>query len=69
MSKAKRVVGVEIYHIYPIADVSILGVPAVEMDVTEDEWLRLNEYQPPAFVCDPLPPEAAFTPQEGKSDG
>lgn len=50
--------GVELFHIYPIKDVHILGVPAVEQDVTEDEWLRLNEYQPPAFACDPLP-EAA----------
>ena len=57
--------GVEYFHIYPVQDVSIQGVPAVEMDVTEDEWLRLNEFQPSAFVCDPLPPDAAPAPQEG----
>ena len=59
------IAGTEWFHIYPIDGVSIDGVPAREMDVTEDEWLRLNEYQPPAFVCDPLPPDAAQAPQEG----
>lgn len=57
--KAVKVEGFELFHIYPIQGVSIDGVRAAEQDVTEDEWLRLNEYQPPAFVCDPLPPEAA----------
>jgi hypothetical protein len=57
MTKQVKVKGEELYHIYPVKDVHIAGVPAREMDVTEDEWLDLNRYQPPAFVCDPLPPE------------
>ena len=59
------VTGAEVFHIYPIEDVSIDGVQAVEKDVTEDEWLRLNEFQPSAFVNDPLVRGEAQQPQEG----
>jgi hypothetical protein len=52
-------------HIYPIKDVYIPGRRAAEQDVTEAEWLVINEYQPPAFVYDPLPEEAP-APKEGK---
>ena len=51
--------GVELYRIHPIEGVHIPGRKAVEQSVTEAEWLVINEYRPPAFVCDPLPPEAA----------
>jgi len=44
-------------HILPIQDVHIPGRRAVEQDVSEAEWLVINEYQPPAFVYDPLPAE------------
>lgn len=56
--------GVEVFHIYPIQGVYINGVSAAEQDVTEDEWLRLNEYKPPAFVCDPLPSVEDTTPEK-----
>ena len=51
-------------RIYPIEGVLIDGVRAVEQDVTEADWLRINEYQPPAFVHDPLPPEEEPTPEK-----
>lgn len=54
--KTLVVEGEELYTIHPIEGVYIMGVPTKTMQVTEAEWLRLNEYQPPAFVCDPLPP-------------
>jgi hypothetical protein len=47
-------VGTEVFRIYPIEGTYIPGRRAVEQDVTEAEWLVINEYQPPAFVCDPL---------------
>ena len=59
-----RAEGSEVFRIYPIEGVEIPGVATVERDVTEAEWLALNEYQPPAFVCDPLPPEEEPTPEK-----
>jgi len=58
---------VALLHIYPIETdgVHIVGIRAAEQDVTEDEWLRLNAYRPPAFAYDPLPPED-MTPKEGE---
>jgi len=41
-------------HIYPVDGVYIPGRKHVEQDVTEAEWLVIREFQPPAFVCDPL---------------
>lgn len=64
--KTVKVEGVELFHIYPVEGVTIPGVPAREQDVTESEWLRLNEFKPPAFVLDPLPPEEDNDPKEGE---
>lgn len=56
--------GQEFYTIYPIEGVHIPGRRAVEQTVTEAEWLVINEYRPPAFVCDPLPPDKASAEEE-----
>lgn len=58
MTKRKtiRAEGTELLRIYPIEGVHIPGRKHIEQDVTEAEWLVINEYRPPAFVCDPLPP-------------
>lgn len=62
-----RAEGSEVFRIYPIDGVHIPGRKHIEQDVTEAEWLVINEYQPPAFVCDPLEAhEARDTPKEGK---
>lgn len=63
--KTITVEGEEYFTIYPTQyDLTYLGIPAREMTVSRDEWLRLNEYQPPAFVCDPLPPPDAAQDKE-----
>jgi hypothetical protein len=67
MTKRKTVrfaEGEEFYTIYPVEGVHIPGRAAVEQVVTEAEWLVINEYQPPAFVCDPLPPDEATAEEE-----
>ena len=58
--------GTEFYTIHPIDGVTIPGRKAVEQVVTEAEWLVINEFQPPAFVCDPLPPEEDKIMKEGE---
>lgn len=62
--KTVRVEGAELFHIYPVDGVYIPGRKHVEQDVTAAEWLVINEYQPPAFVLDPLPPEEDTTPEK-----
>ena len=54
----------KLVHIRPVEGVYIVGVSSREQDVTEAEWLVLDEYKPPAFTRDLEPVEDQ--PQEGK---
>ena len=62
--KTIRAEGSELLRIYPVEGVHIPGRKHIEQDVTEAEWLVINEYQPPAFVCDPLPSVEDTTPEK-----
>lgn len=64
-NKTIRAKGSEVFRIYPIEGVYIPGRKHIEQDVTEAEWLVINEYNPPAFVLDPLEHEGN-TSKEGK---
>ncbi len=56
-------------RIYPVPGVSIMGVPAIEQDVTEAEAKRLLAYQPPAFTTErPKPAKSTGPADAGPSD-
>ena len=63
--------GEEYFHIYPVEGVYIPGRKHIEQDVTEAEWLVINEFKPPAFVCDPLEgaSEGDESPKEAMTNG
>ena len=54
----------KLVHIIPVPGVHIPGEPAVEQDVTEAEWQRLDAYTPAAFTRNPSSKEDT-TPKEG----
>lgn len=56
-------------RLYPTADATVPGVPAIEQDVTPEEAERLLAYSPPAFTTEPPGAVAAQQPTDPPEGG